>query len=550
MATPVIINTNQEDTVVLTADVSSLTVDTVTVIAPTDRHGIDATAGAGGSIAVYGTVEGHWGILDGASARASYRVTIYAGASVTARTGNGIGVATGGTTIINHGAIEAENRGISVGGMNSNTVLNSGSIAARIGADIQGTDLMITNAGSIGAAEFGILAYGSNTTIINSGSVTSPRGVTFALTASSTLNVLVNTGSIVSNNGIAVASSAGGTDQIVNRGLIVGSLELLNGNDLVDNRHGIIRGVVQMGRDNDTFYGGASNEVIRQWDGDDLIDGGGGIDTVTFEGSSIGAVVDLNVTTAQASTWGSDIYLNIENITGSLMADQITGNGAANVFIGDRGDDTLVGGSGNDVLTGGMDNDILNGGAGVDTAVFEGPTITIVDLRFTTAQRTGHGFDVLIGIENVTSGSVADVLTGNAGANRLSGNGGSDTLSGLEGNDVLIGGADKDVFVFETRLSSRSNVDKLVDFSRSDVIWLDDKIFKGVGNGSLSKPVALSKEAFWKGAKAHDKSDRIIYDSTKGVLYYDPDGTGASAPIKFATLPKKLALTHASFFVI
>ncbi|WP_445501585.1 calcium-binding protein [Microvirga sp. G4-2] len=549
MATPLIINTNQQDTVTLTADVSSLMVNTVAVVAPTGRHGIDATAGAGGSIAVYGNVEGDWGILDGATARASYRVTLYAGASLTARAGNGIGVATGDTTIINHGAIAAENRGISIGGMNSNTVLNSGSITARIGADIQGTDLMVTNAGSINAAEFGIVAYGFSTTIINSGSVTSPHGVTFGLAASSALNVLVNTGSIVSNNGTAVQSSAG-VDQIVNRGVIVGNLELTAGNDIVDNRQGTIHGVVQMGQDNDTFYGGAGNEVIRQWYGNDLIDGGSGIDTVTFDGSTIGAIVDLNITTTQAGDWGNDIYLNIENITGSVMADRLTGNGAANVFIGDRGDDTLVGGSGNDVLAGGMDNDILDGGAGVDTAVFEGATITIVDLRFTTAQRTGHGFDVLIGIENVTSGSVADVLTGNAGVNRLSGNGGSDTLSGLEGNDVLIGGTGKDVFVFETRLNSRSNVDNLVDFSRSDVIWLDDKIFKGVGNGSLSKPMALSKEAFWKGAKAHDKSDRIVYDSIKGVLYYDPDGIGESAPIKFATLPKKLALTHTSFFVI
>ncbi|EIM26084.1 calcium-binding protein [Microvirga lotononidis] len=713
MPSPVIIAQDQNSSVVLTADASSLTINPVTVTAPVGWHGVDATAGTGGDIAVYGSVEGDWGIVDGSTARPSYRITVHSGASVTARMGNGIGVALGGASIINHGAIAADNPvnanatiGISIGGTNNNTVLNTGTITSPTAMEIHGSNLVITNTGSIDAGN-GILTYGQNTTITNSGVIECDgHGVIMRQMAPSLgLNVLTNTGSIIARLN-SVASAGASIDRIVNSGLIVGDIELLAGNDLVDNRQGIIRGIVQMGDDNDTFYGGASDEFIRQWFGDDYIDGGEGIDTVTFEGSNIAAVVDLGITTAQSSAWGNDVYLNIENVTGSIQADQIKGNDGANLLTGDKGDDTLAGGRGHDTLIGGLDNDLLDGGDGEDTADFDGTIATTVDLRLATAQNTGHGNDTLKSIENIVSGSASDRLTGNSDANRLVGGAGFDTLSGGDGNDVLDGGADndvldggpdrdqliggggsdtlmggggndtldggdgddravfsggrndyvittladgsvmvtdkvagrdggdllrnieliqfgdqtlvlplptepnppspthltligtrnvdhltggdgndwlsgaggndvlvggsgndtlrggtgldtltgysgKDVFVFDTRLNSRSNPDKLTDFRvNEDVIWLDDAFFKGIGKGSLDKPGKLSKAAFWKGAKAHDASDRIVYDSSKGMLYYDPDGTGAAAQIKIAKLPNKLPLSHAAFFVI
>lgn len=60
----------------------------------------------------------------------------------------------------------------------------------------------------------------------------------------------------------------------------------------------------------------------------------------------------------------------------------------------------------------------------------------------------------------------------------------------------------------------------------------------------------MASKYFYKGAKAHDANDRIIYDNKKGVLYYDPDGTGSAAQIKIATLSKKLKMTYKDFFVI
>jgi serralysin len=54
---------------------------------------------------------------------------------------------------------------------------------------------------------------------------------------------------------------------------------------------------------------------------------------------------------------------------------------------------------------------------------------------------------------------------------------------------------------------------------------------------------------FYKGSKAHDQDDRIIYGSTKGALFYDPDGNGAAPQTQFAKIGKKLAVTTSDFLV-
>jgi serralysin len=56
---------------------------------------------------------------------------------------------------------------------------------------------------------------------------------------------------------------------------------------------------------------------------------------------------------------------------------------------------------------------------------------------------------------------------------------------------------------------------------------------------------------FWKGAKAHDADDRVIYDPASGALFYDADGTGKAAAVKIAVLSKNLkAMSFRDFLVI
>lgn len=149
------------------------------------------------------------------------------------------------------------------------------------------------------------------------------------------------------------------------------------------------------------------------------------------------------------------------------------------------------------------------------------------------------------GNDSMWGGGGADLLDGGIGIDKLYGQSGDDLLSGGSGNDVLTGGKGKDAFVFTSKLGG-ANVDRITDFNvRDDSIWLDRTIFTKVGKGP-----ALAKAAFWTGAAAHDANDRILYDKATGALYYDADGTGARAAVKFAQLKAGLALSYKDFFIL
>lgn len=137
-----------------------------------------------------------------------------------------------------------------------------------------------------------------------------------------------------------------------------------------------------------------------------------------------------------------------------------------------------------------------------------------------------------------------DRLNGFGGNDKLDGGGGRDTLNGGLGNDTLTGGAGQDTFVFDTTLGP-NNIDTITDFSvRDDSISLARSVFSAIG------PIGqLASSAFYVGAAAHDATDRIIYNSQTGALYYDADGNGAGAAQQFAQLTPGLKLTNADFWV-
>ncbi|WP_262030884.1 M10 family metallopeptidase C-terminal domain-containing protein [Microvirga sp. Mcv34] len=152
----------------------------------------------------------------------------------------------------------------------------------------------------------------------------------------------------------------------------------------------------------------------------------------------------------------------------------------------------------------------------------------------------GAGGDVLVGND------AANMLKGGAGKDRLSGLDGADTLYGGTGRDVLVGGQGKDAFVFDTKPRKAVNLDHILDFSvPDDTIYLENAAFSHLGHAGR-----LPSAAFWTGSKAHDRSDRIIYDRETGALYYDPDGTGVSGQIRFAQLTKGLKMTAGDLRII
>lgn len=162
--------------------------------------------------------------------------------------------------------------------------------------------------------------------------------------------------------------------------------------------------------------------------------------------------------------------------------------------------------------------------------------------------------NIFSGDDDITLGLGSDIVDAFGGDDVIRGRGGNDTILagagddaifGGTGMDKLTGGAGADIFVFDTKASSK-NIDTITDFSvKSDVIALDHLMFR-----ALSKAGNLSSSAFHVGAKAADASDRIIYNKNDGSLYYDADGVGSVAAIKFAILDKGLALTAGHFDIL
>ena len=245
----------------------------------------------------------------------------------------------------------------------------------------------------------------------------------------------------------------------------------------------------------------------------------------------------------------------MENLTYTGSADWSgTGNSLDNAITGSTGADTLNGGAGVDKLIGGAGNDIYV----VDSTT---DTITEATNGGTDTVQSSVNFSLanVANVENLTyTGSTAWTGAGNSLDNVITGGKGADTLTGGDGTDTLIGGAGKDTlsgeygsdyFVFNAATGS-GNIDTILDFSSEiDVIQLSKSIFK-----DFSAMGQLAEDVFYSAAgavKAHDASDRVIYNSATGYLYYDADGNGIKfAAVQFATLEDHAYLSASDIWIV
>ena len=252
--------------------------------------------------------------------------------------------------------------------------------------------------------------------------------------------------------GTNTASYAGSLDGVtVNLVMRQGSGGDGQGDTLANIRHliGSIQGDTLTGDDQaNRLTGGQGNDVLIGGQGADTLDGGEGNDTASYASALSRALVDGVVTfngvmaslATPASNQGDaagDVYIGIENLTGSNNDD---------LLIGDTGANILDGGGDNDTLQGGLGADTLNGGSGSNTASYNLSSAAVTaSLTDSTRNQGVHAAgDTYDNIQNLIGSDHADTLEGNASANHLVGGESDDTLSGGDGADRLDGGDGND----------------------------------------------------------------------------------------------------------
>jgi Ca2+-binding RTX toxin-like protein len=183
----------------------------------------------------------------------------------------------------------------------------------------------------------------------------------------------------------------------------------------------------------DELAGGAGNDVLSDGDlGDpegggarhpvdaDVLDGGAGVDLVSYTARTAPVTVDLRREEGAGQAGEGDRLSGFEAATGGAGDDVLVGTAAIDRLDGAAGRDRVVGGPGDDDVRGGEGRDVVLGGAGRDNV--EG----------------GGGADGLAG------GGARDRVAGGGGDDRIRGGDGPDRLLGGEGVDVVEGGAGAD----------------------------------------------------------------------------------------------------------
>ncbi len=303
------------------------------------------------------------------------------------------------------------------------------------------------------------------------------------------------------------------------------------------------------GADADSLSGGSDDDVLEGGAGGDSLEGGEGTDTASYAHALSGVVASLAAPSSNKGDAAGDSFGSIENLIGSRFADTLIGDAGSNVLDGGSGSDVMKGGKGDDIYLVNAAADVADesGGGGRDL-VESSVSFSLADSK----HAKGAIEAVLLtgsGRIKATGSSRADALGGNSGANTLSGGAGSDTLTGGGGKDALTGGSGRDAFVFLQKPVA-SSADTIKDFvHHSDRLWLDDAVMHGVGASGH----ALASGAFYRhsgATRAHDASDRIVYDSHAGRLYYDEDGKGGHAAVLLATLSGHPKLDASDFLII
>lgn len=356
----------------------------------------------------------------------------------------------------------------------------------------------------------------------------------------------------------------------------------------------LLKAVTITGNAGDNSLTGTSkNDTLDGGKGADALDGGDGDDTYMVDHLDDTIIDSGGTDTVIVKTALHDYHLmpDIENLTllnggplygfGNELDNIIAGNSSANFLSGGDGADKLIGNEGNDILDGGKGIDTLKGGSGddnynidiTDAGDMEDAVIEESNQGIDTIELIGFSsnliaFDLILGANlenmnviatgksnvNLFGNGLNNNLIGNDADNIIDGGKGNDTLTGGAGNDTLTGGADSDtltggagndVFVFSSVSNKAANFDTITDFvTKQDSIYLFLSVFT-----ALEKTGSLNADYFITGSAAKDENDYIIYDSSTGKIFYDPDGSGTAAQVALVSLVGTPELTFNDFYV-
>ena len=353
--------------------------------------------------------------------------------------------------------------------------------------------------------------------------------------------------------------------------LLIGTLQtgatLVAGDIVVQGGSGGGSGTIVGTEGDDSLTGTSGNDTIDGLGGDDTISGLGGSDRL--DGGD-GNDLLLGASPEDPPENGPDVLI------GGAGNDTLDG-GNSHMFGVDANTDTLDGGLGDDRYIVDNESDVLSDAGGVDTIVARNVSWTLADrfehldlfnaneVRLTgignelanhitsdfSAILEGRGGDdTLIGGGRDATGATS-VLDGGEGNDLIRGRGtsgdlllggtGNDTIAnesgnavttdGGAGNDVLTGSSDNDTFLFSVTPGA-ANADQITNFTsdldESDKIVLDGNSHMNIGpSGRLAAGDA--RFAANSSGAAEDSSDRVIYNTSTGELWYDADGSGTEA---------------------
>lgn len=373
------------------------------------------------------------------------------------------------------------------------------------------------------------------------------------------------------------AFGGGGNDVIIGNT----SDNLLRGNNGNDALNG--------GSGNDTLEGGAGADTLNGGQGRDVMTGGAAndsyaVDNVLDQINEVvgGGTADRVMTSVSFNlALDDDIEFFSTNsgagtdplrMAGNNLAQSIIGNAGANILAGLAGNDQLFGLAGADRLNGGIGNDTLNGGTGDDWYFVNTQHDTIIEIAgqgiadrvwalASFALAADDNIEILSTINpalstviHLTGNDLTQTILGNRAANRLIGLGGNDSISGLEGadtlnggtgndvlngglgRDVLLGGTGLDAFIFNAA-AGVVNADTISSYVvADDRIRLDDAVFGTLAVGAL---LSVNFAANSTGLAVRN-TDRIIYETDTGNVFYDADGFGGNAGLLFANVGANL----------